>query len=131
MDAGTSHLHHAAFKSGHFTQLEFVLGIESAGQAGLLIQEDACAGHGSAGLGVAHQQMVAVAVVPVLIQAADHRGLTQFRSHLFGEHLIAQPLRGHDVRVIPGHIRPEHVPGQVPLTFVEDRCLHVVCFPAQ
>ncbi|MNT52612.1 hypothetical protein D3C72_1896450 [compost metagenome] len=97
MHAGAADLDHVVADAGQPRQLEFVLGIQLRQLPRPVRRQHAVgADHLAAGV-VLHQQVIAVGVVVVAVDAFGGGG--QLRAHLGGKHLVAQLLRAADILV--------------------------------
>ena len=100
VDAGTADLDQPGADSGQRSEVELALRVEPSGDRGALGRQQPVGADDLAGLRVADQQVVAVGVEGVDVEAGL-RGV-QEGAHLPGEDVVAQPLCGPDIGLVLG-----------------------------
>ena len=100
VDAGAAHLGHPAAQEREARDVEFALRVVAARPARGLRRQDAVGADGRAREHVAHDEVVAMAVELVLVDAAGTGA--QARAQLLAEDAVAQPLRLLDERPVAG-----------------------------
>ncbi len=103
VDAGAARLHQVAAQAGAVqqpVQLELGLGVKPSGRARPLGRQQPVGAHHLPGRPLPHQEVVAVGVEGVGVQARF--GARQAGAQLPGEDLVPQALRGPYVRLVPG-----------------------------
>jgi hypothetical protein len=106
VDAGASHFDHAAANVPQPDEVEFGFRVVAADPARRLRREHAVGAEHLAAVLVAHDQVLAIRVEHVLVDARHARA--QARAELLGEHAPAQRLRraAHLLRARKPHLQP-------------------------
>ena len=115
--AGATHLDDVIADARQADKVEFVFGIQAGQRARLGRRQHAVGAHHLAAGVVFHDQVVAVGVVIVTVDA--FRGAGQLCAHFAGKYLVAQLLRAADVLVAAGEADAEFAGRSQQLLFAE------------